>query len=87
MGEDPVERGERGAGFAAGAFGGGVVDGEDDPLVAVVAAGGEEHVFGAERLVAAPDDMESGDYELALVNGLGLGRNDDGRRLAFRVTE
>lgn len=34
-----------------------------------------------------PDDMEPGDYELALVNGLGLGRNDDGRRLAFRVTE
>lgn len=34
-----------------------------------------------------PADLEPGDYELALVNGLGEGKNADGRRLAFRVSD
>ena len=60
--------------------------GEDDPTelreVGVIVT------FAATDVTfVLPDDMEAGDYELALVNGLGLGRNDDGRRLAFRVTE
>ena len=33
-----------------------------------------------------PADADPGDYELALVNGLGEGKNADGRRLAFRVS-
>ena len=34
-----------------------------------------------------PADLEPGDYELALVNGLGEGVNAEGRRLAFRVSD
>lgn len=34
-----------------------------------------------------PADIEPGDYELALVNGLGEGVNAEGRRLAFRVSD
>lgn len=34
-----------------------------------------------------PADAEPGDYELVLVNGLGVGENAEGRRLAFRVSD
>lgn len=60
--------------------------GEEDPSelkqVGVIVTFAETDV-----VFALPDDAEPGDYELELVNGLGVGKNADGRRLAFRVSD
>lgn len=37
--------------------------------------------------VQLPPDIEAGDYELVLINGIDIGKNAEGRRLAFRVSD
>lgn len=34
-----------------------------------------------------PAEIEAGDYELVLINGIDIGKNAEGRRLAFRVSD
>ena len=38
-------------------------------------------------LLELPADLEPGDYELVLINGIDVGVNADGRRLTFRVSD